>query len=80
MKRLQSQQIVIRVHGAHPIKHAAAVEPFAFRVQVPTARNVQESFRRSWSDRYVFGLEFPADVPVITASVILDRETNTGLS
>jgi len=77
VKRLQSQKIVVRVHGAHPIERSAAVETFAFRVQVSTARNVQESFRRARSDRHVPGRESRADATVVAASAILDREKNT---
>jgi len=73
VKRLQAQKIVVRNHGAHPIERSAAVETFAFRVQVSTARNVQESFRRARSDRHVSGRESRADASVVTASAILDR-------
>jgi len=80
VKRLQSQKIVVRVHGAHPIERSTAVETFAFHVQVSTAWNVQKSFRRARSDRHVSGRECRADATFINASTILDREKDTGLS
>lgn len=80
VKRLQSQMIVVRVHGDHPIEWSAAVETFAFRVQVSTARNVQESFRRARSHRHVPGRESRAGATAVAASAILqDRERDTGL-
>jgi len=77
VKRLQSQTIVVCVHGGHPVERS--VETFAFRVQVSTARNVQESFRRARSDRHVPGSESRAGSIAVATSAILDRERDTGL-
>lgn len=56
-ERGQPQQIVVRVHGAHPVEETIAGETFVVHVPITATRNVQVPFRRAGPDGDIVGYE-----------------------